>query len=260
MLPQSTTTDLNKCRGQRRHEFLVEQLHLLIQQGTLEHGAKLPAERVLAEQYKVSRGSVREAIRTLELQGLVVSKQGSGTFINTQSLNAVATLMTSSLIDGLGAGEAELKDIFEVRHLLEPQLAALAAQRATPQDVERLSSILVEQQRQIMEGETGVDADTEFHFALATATHNTALVKMVSAVEDVLRQSRDQTLRQVGRPERSLNSHRQILEMIQTRDHLGACSAMEHHLTAVEPSSAYLYFEEPAEQSPEEHSVPSIKI
>ena len=172
-----------------------------------------------------------------ELQGLVVSKHGSGTFINTQSLDAVATLMTSSLGVGLSAGEAQLHDIFEVRHLLEPQLAALAAQRATTEDVERLSSILVEQQRQIMEGETGVDADTEFHFALATATHNTALVKVVSAVEDVLRQSRDQTLQQPGRSQRSLDSHRQILEMVSAGDHEGARSAMEHHLTAVEPST-----------------------
>ncbi|MEE3250548.1 MAG: FCD domain-containing protein, partial [Chloroflexota bacterium] len=145
------------------------------------------------------------------------------------------TLMTSSL----GDGDAELHDIFEVRHLLEPQLAALAAERATDEDVERLSSILVEQQRQIMEGETGVDADTEFHFALATATHNLALVKVVSAVEDVLRQSRDQTLQQPGRSQRSLESHRQILVMVQTGDHLGARSAMEHHLTAVEPSAVY---------------------
>jgi len=194
---------------------------------------------VLAEQLKVSRSSVREAIRTLELQGLAVSKQGSGTFINTQSLNAVATLMTSSLGEGLEADEAQLHDIFEVRHLLEPQLAALAAQRATPEDVERLSSILVEQQRQIMEGETGVDADTEFHFALATATHNAALVKVVSAVEDVLRQSRDQTLQQPGRSQRSLDSHREILEMVREGDHQGARSAMEHHLTAVEPSAVY---------------------
>ena len=96
----------------------------------------------------------------MELQGLVTSKQGSGTFINTQNLNAVASLMTFSLIESLGDGEAQLKDIFEVRHLLEPQLAALAAQRATPEDEERLSAILVEQLRQIMEGETGVDADT----------------------------------------------------------------------------------------------------
>ena len=162
----------------------------------------MPAERVLAEQLKVGRGSVREAIRTLELQGLVTSKQGSGTFINTQNLNAVASLMTFSLIESLGDGEAQLKDIFEVRHLLEPQLAALAAQRATPEDEERLSAILVEQLRQIMEGETGVDADTEFHFALATATHNTALIKVVSAVEDVLRQSRDhfEQLRSICKP------------------------------------------------------------
>jgi GntR family transcriptional repressor for pyruvate dehydrogenase complex len=139
----------------------------------------------------------------------------------------------------LDAVEAQLHDIFEVRHLLEPQLAALAAQRATPEDVERLSSILVEQQRQIMEGETGVDADTEFHFALATATHNTALVKVVSAVEDVLRQSRDQTLQQPGRSQRSLDSHRHILDMVRAGDHMGARSAMEHHLTAVEPSAVY---------------------
>jgi GntR family transcriptional repressor for pyruvate dehydrogenase complex len=90
-----------------------------------------------------------------------------------------------------------------------------------------------------MEGETGVDADTEFHFALATATHNTALVKVVSAVEDVLRQSRDQTLQQPGRSQRSLDSHRHILDMVRAGDHMGARSAMEHHLTAVEPSAVY---------------------
>ncbi|MBO19624.1 MAG: GntR family transcriptional regulator [Chloroflexi bacterium] len=228
-------SELHNLQGQRLHESIVQRFHDLIQNGTLEHGSKLPPERVLAEQLKVGRSSVREAIRTLELQGLAVSKQGSGTFINTQSLDAVTSLMTS----GLGAGEAQLRDIFEVRHLLEPQLAALAAQKATPKDVERLAAILEEQQRQIMEGETGVDADTKFHFALATATHNAALVKVVSAVEDVLRQSRDQSLQQPGRPERSLESHHQILEMVRAGDHRGAREAMEHHLTAVEPSTVF---------------------
>ena len=215
--------ELQNLQGQRLHEAIVELFHAQIQLGILEHGSKIPAERVLAEQLKVSRSSVREAIRTLELQGLAISKHGSGTFINTQSLDAVTTLMTSSL----GEGESQLHDIFEVRHLLEPQLAALASERATDEDVKRLSSILVEQQRQIMEGETGVDADTKFHFALATATHNSALVKVVSAVEDVLQQSRDQTLQQPGRSERSLESHRQILEMVRAGDSLGARSAME---------------------------------
>ena len=241
MLKQSELHNLplDSLQGQRLHESIVQRFHALIQDGSLEHGAKLPAERVLAEQLKVSRSSVREAIRTLELQGLVVSKPGSGTFINTQSLDAVTTLMTSSLGEGLGAGEAQLRDIFEVRHLLEPQLAALAAKRATAGEMERLETILDEQQRQIMDGETGVDADTEFHFTLATATHNTALVKVVSAVEDVLRQSRDQSLQQPGRPERSLDSHRQILEMVRSGDHQGARDAMDHHLTVVEPATVF---------------------
>ena len=127
-------TALQNLEGQRLHEAIVELFHSQIQQGLLQHGAKIPAERVLAEQLKVSRSAVREAIRTLELQGLAVSKHGSGTFINTQSLDAVTTLMTSLFTNG----EAQLHDIFEVRHLLEPQLAALASERATDEDVDRL--------------------------------------------------------------------------------------------------------------------------
>ena len=187
-------------QGQRLHESIVQRFHALIRQGTLVHGARLPSERVLAEQLKVGRSSVREAIRTLERQGLVATKHGSGTFINTQNLDAVASLMSSTL----GSEDDLLRDIFEVRHLLEPQIAALAAQRATPEDIARLGSILEEQQRQILEGETGVDADTEFHFALATATQNAALVKVVSAVEDVLRRSRDQSLQE---PLRNRSGH-----------------------------------------------------
>lgn len=222
-------------QGQRLHECIVQRFHSLIRQGALEPGAKLPSERVLAEQLKVGRSSVREAIRTLELQGLVVTKPGSGTFINTHNLDAVAALMSSTL----GSDAELLNDIFEVRHLLEPQIAALAAQRATPEDIQRLSAILEEQQRQILEGETGVDADTEFHFALAAATHNAALVKVVSAVEDVLRRSRDQSFQQPGRPERSLASHRQILDVVRTGDSADARRAMEHHLTSVEPSAVF---------------------
>ena len=74
-------TALQNLEGQRLHEAIVDLFHSQIQQGILEHGSKVPAERVLAEQLKVSRSSVREAIRTLELQGLAVSKPGSGTFI-----------------------------------------------------------------------------------------------------------------------------------------------------------------------------------
>ena len=226
-------TEIHNVRRRRLHEDIVQQFHSLIHQGVLQHGARLPSERLMAEQFKVSRSSVREAIRTLELQGLLVSKPGSGTFINTEDLDSVVALIASTLSSG---GET-LKEIFEVRHLLEPQIAAVAAERANEEEVGRLSEILEEQQEQIEAGVTGVDADTAFHFALASATHNSALVKVVSAVEDILRRSRDLSLQEPGRPQRSLASHRQILKSVRAGDAEGARQAMEHHLTAVEPET-----------------------
>ena len=228
---QAVFTALDGLRGARLHEAIVVRLRELIRRGDLRHGSRLPPERALAEQFGVGRSSVREAIRSLELQGLLVTRHGSGSFVNTQSLDAVATLMFPE--NGAGG----LQDIFEMRHLLEPQIAALAARRATPEDIDRLTAILEEQKRQILEGETGVDADTEFHFTLATATHNPALVKVVNAVEDVLRRSRDQYLQRPGRPERSLQSHHEILAMVRARDDASALRAMDHHLTTVEPAN-----------------------
>ena len=224
---------VHSVRQRRLYEDIVQQFHALVREGNLKHGARLPSERLLAEQFSVSRGSVREAIRSLELQGLVVSRRGSGTFINTENLDSLVSLIASTL----SSGSETLKEIFEVRHLLEPQIAAVAAQRAGDDEVGRLAEILEDQERQIQDGGTGVDADTAFHFALAAATHNTALVKVVSAVEDILRRSRDQSLQEPGRARRSLASHKQILKMVKAGDAEGARQAMEHHLTAVEPAN-----------------------
>ena len=211
----------------------MQQFLSLIHGGSLQHGDRLPSERTLADQFGVSRSSVREALRSLELQGLVISRRGSGTFINTDDLNSVVALIASSL----SSGTDTLRDIFEMRHLLEPQIAFLAAQRVNTQELLQMAEILEDQERQIAQGETGVNADTDFHFALAMATHNSALVKVVSAMEDILRLSRDQSLQEPGRPQRSLASHRQILEMLQGRDQHAARQAMEHHLTSVEPAN-----------------------
>ena len=243
---------MHSIQPRRLHEDIVQQFLSLIRGGSLQHGDRLPSERVLADQFKVSRSSVREALRSLELQGLVVSRRGSGTFINTDDLNSVVALIASSL----SSGADTLRDIFEMRHLLEPQIAFLAAQRVNPQELLQMEEILEEQGRQIARGETGVNADTDFHFALAVATHNSAMVKVVSAVEDILRRSRDQSLQEPGRPQRSLASHRQILEMLQDRDEHAARQAMEHHLTSVESSN--LTSSEQAAVSDQEFSIRSI--
>jgi GntR family transcriptional repressor for pyruvate dehydrogenase complex len=163
----------------------------------------------------------------------VVSRRGSGTFINADDLDSLLALMAASL-DPVGD---DLADVFEMRHLLEPPIAALAAQRASREDVERLQQILEQQRGEIEAGKTGVESDTAFHFALASATHNTALIKVVSAVEDILQLSRDLSLQEPGRPQRSLASHHEILETIVAGDAQRTQRAMEHHLTAVEPGT-----------------------
>ncbi len=216
------------------HEGIVQRFSNLIREGALKPGERLPSERVLAEQFHVSRSSVREAIRSLELQGLVVSKRGSGTFINTDNLESMVALIASTLNTGSGT----LKHIFEMRHILEPQIAALAAQRAGQHETDEMETILETQSEEVHRGGTGVDADTAFHFSLAAATHNSALMKVVSAVEDILHRSRDESLQEPGRSQRSLDSHRDILKMIQAGDAEGARRAMEHHLSMVEPAAA----------------------
>ena len=231
---QVAQLEVSKVNG-RLYQDIVQRFHALIQQGELEHGARLPSERAMAEQFKVSRSSVREALRSLELQGLVVSKRGSGNFVNTNDLDSIVALLATTLSTGPGA-PGTLEDIFEMRHILEPQIAEMAALRANAEDVVRLSEILEEQEQQIYRGETGVDADAAFHFALASATHNTALVKVISAVADILRQSRDQNLQAPGRAQRSLESHGQILENVMAGDPLQARRAMDHHLAVVEPA------------------------
>ena len=236
-------TDL-AAKGRRLYEDIVQEFSSLIRQGVLKPGERLPSERVLADQLQVSRSSVREALRSLELQGLVISKRGSGTFINTDNLESMVALLASTLTSGADT----LKHIFEMRHMLEPQIAALAAQRANEQEVAELESILEEQVKEIADGGTGVDSDTAFHFAMASATHNSALVKVISAVEDILRRSRNQSLQEPGRPQRSLASHREILGMIHSGDAAGARRAMEYHLTTVEPEN--LTRDEPTNKEP----------
>ena len=227
----NTETQLKAIKPRRLYQDVVQQIRDLIQEGTLKPGDRLPPERDLAEQLQVSRSSLREAMRTLELQGLVVSRPGAGTFVNAETSDPMA----NALVAYLANGKDTLREVFEVRHILEPKIAALAAERATSEDIERLEETLARQADQISRGETGAEGDSAFHFSIAEATHNSALVKLVTTVADILGQSREQPLQAPGRPQRSLASHRYILDMIKQADSEGAREAMEHHISVVEP-------------------------
>ena len=159
-------TQLKAIKRRRLFQDVVQRIQDLIRDERLKPGDRLPAERELAEQLQVSRSSLREAMRTLELQELVVSKPGAGTFVRAEAPEPV----NDALVAYLSEGKDALLDVFEMRHILEPQIAALAAERATPEDLQRMEEMLAAQADQISRGETGAEGDTAFHFAMAEAT------------------------------------------------------------------------------------------
>jgi len=220
---------LKEIKKARVSEDIVAQLKALIASGKLHTGDQLPSERDLAEQFKVSRASVREAIRALESMGLLEARQGHGTYVAT-SVEA----LVQPLAHAIAREENAILDLFEVRRLLEPQLAALAAERATPQDLEELQDILEKQSHQVAEGGTGAELDTAFHAALARAAKNTLLLRLNDTLVDCLWESRRRSLETPQRPRRSLAGHRAILRALRGRDPKTAQRAMLKHLEEIE--------------------------
>ena len=214
----------------RLYQDVVGQIQGFVRQGILKPGDRLPSEREMAERLKVSRSSIREAIRTMELQGLVESRPGAGTYIRAESLDALISIISSS-VDRI---KNSAKDIHEIRCLLEPEVAALAVERATEDDLKRIVEAIEDQERQIAGGHTGIEADTAFHFAVAQSTQNWGLLIIVSILEDALGDSRDRTFQEPARARGSLVSHREVLEAIRSGDAPAARSAMSRHLMEVE--------------------------
>src|SRR5215475_2892019 len=222
--------DLAPIKSTRIYEEIVRQVKSMIAEGRLKGGDRLPPERDLADKFVVSRTSVREALRALESLGLVEIRPGEGTFVRQVSIDSLVeplALLMVSQREGIG-------ELFEARRLLEPSLAALAATRATPEEVQEMERILDEQAKEVAAGRTGLAQDAEFHAAIGAAAHNRAITRIAHAVMDLLRQSREESLNTPGRPTRSHEDHRRLLTAIRARDEGAARQAMTDHLQAVE--------------------------
>ena len=221
---------LKAIKKTRIYEEVVSQVHQLIREGRLKAGDQLPSERELSETFKVSRTSVREALRTLETMGLVISRTGMGNFVADLPIESLVAPLAKLLLEEKTA----LADVFELRKLIEPHIAALAAQRATNIDIERMKRILEKQSEAVSRGETGVEADAQLHFAIGQATQNQALEKLVSGLMEILSHSREESLQTPDRRKASIESHRVILSAIEQHDKTAAQEAMFHHIEQVE--------------------------
>lgn len=220
---------LRAVKKHRVHEEIVEQIRAEVAGGRLKPGDQLPSERDLSERFQVSRASVREAIRSLESMGLVMIKNGEGTYVSSGP-----EILLSPLVSVILQQKDVLLDIFEARKVIESEIAALAARRACPEEIQQMEEILEEQARRIAQGDTGVEADTAFHSLLTQCTKNKVFLRLNDAIVDSLRETRERSLQTHGRPARSLAGHRKILRAIRARDPARARRAMLEHLSAIE--------------------------
>ncbi|MGH7264728.1 MAG: FadR/GntR family transcriptional regulator [Candidatus Rokuibacteriota bacterium] len=217
-------------KSTRIYAEIVRQIKGLIADGQLKSGDRLPPERDLAERFRVSRTSVREALRALESTGLVAIRAGEGAFVREVSVESLIEPLALVILNQREA----IAELYEARRLLEPPIAGLAARRASPEEVHELARILTAQAGEVAAGRTGLAQDAAFHATLAHSTHNRAITRIVTTLMDLLTQSREESLRTPGRPERSHQDHRRILSAIEGRDALAAERAMLDHVIAVE--------------------------
>jgi GntR family transcriptional repressor for pyruvate dehydrogenase complex len=209
---------------------VAAQIERLIREGALQPGDKLPPERELAERFAVSRSGVREGIRSLELMGLVEPRPGEGTIVRMPTFDSLLNPLASLL-----AQKRELvSEMLDVRRMIEPSLAARAARHATGEEIAQLEEILRRQKAKVAAGELAIEEDSEFHYAIARASKNSVILKVLDMLMDVLRDSRERSLQVEGRLEKSFAGHRQIAAAIKRRDAGAAELAMRGHLAEIE--------------------------
>jgi GntR family transcriptional repressor for pyruvate dehydrogenase complex len=213
----------------RLAEEIADRIRVLMLDGTFPPGRPLPGERSLAERFGVSRGSIRDAFRTLETIGLLVTRHGQGTFPQELDVDRLVAPLASVL-----SYRHDLQDeLLDVRRMFEPAVARVAATRVTDEDLADLQRILNAQRRKLKTGRSAIAEDTAFHQVLARATGNRVIVSIMNTLNDLLVESRKLTLRQKGRPVRSIVGHEAVVAALRRRDPHAAAEAMRQHINQI---------------------------
>jgi GntR family transcriptional repressor for pyruvate dehydrogenase complex len=221
-------------QASRLYEQIVQQIEASILKGELVEGSQLPAERDLAKQFGVSRTAVREAIKALQEKGLVDAFPGRGTFVTNGTRNSMRRSLDRIIKSGEPDGWAYL---VEVRKILEPEIAALAAVRATDQDLSLMREAFDVMDNAGGDADAYIEADLDFHLALAEAAANPIVLSLIDSIVGLLREERLRIFRVEGGPERGQYHHKCILEAIERHDPQEARAAMQAHLSQVRQDS-----------------------
>jgi len=207
---------------------LTTEIEMRISDGRLRPGDRIPAERELAQELSVSRASLRQALHELEMRGLIDRRPGRGTVVLEQPAGAFRRSLAGSAPPQL----RDVDDVMDLRMVVEPPVAARAAQRHDVADLKRLTSIQ-SQMEQAKEVAAVVELDVAFHREIASSTRNPLLLRLLEVTSEWMGPSREAAVQRRRRYEASMRAHRRILDAIGVRDEVAAHDAMHDHLTTV---------------------------
>jgi GntR family transcriptional repressor for pyruvate dehydrogenase complex len=221
-------------RTSRLYEQIVQQIEESVLNGSLKPGDQLPAERDLAQRLGVSRTAVREAVKALREKGLVEAYSGRGTFITDGTTHAARQSFDLMVKIGQQEGSGHLA---ELRLILEPGIAAIAAVRVEEEHLAAMREAVAVMDLAQKDPEAYIEADLDFHLALAEAAANPLILSLIDSIVGLLREQRMKIFNVDGGPERGQIHHKRILEAMERRDPEMARVAMAAHLEQVRDDS-----------------------
>src|ERR1700689_2512329 len=221
-------------RTSRLYEQIVQQIEDSVLNGSLKPGDQLPAERDLAQRLGVSRTAVREAVKALREKGLVEAYSGRGTFITDGTSQAARQSFDLMVKIGQQDGSTHLA---ELRLILEPGIAALAAARVQEPELVTMREAVATMDRSQRDPAAYIEADLDFHLALAEAASNPLILSLIDSIVGLLREQRIKIFNIEGGPQRGQVHHKRILEAVERRDPEMARGAMRAHLEQVRQDS-----------------------
>jgi GntR family transcriptional repressor for pyruvate dehydrogenase complex len=215
-----------------RTSGVVQSLRDIIKRRGLKPGERLPPERELTQLLATSRTSIREALHTLEGVGTVEIRAGLGTFVRA---SMPTDLRGSWWEEYLANHRDRVLDMLEVREWLDGRAAALAARRASSDEINALERLLDHQARAVEANDITalVETDVQFHNLIARISRNAVIADLARGIINALRDDREAAFRLPGRPARSLAEHRAVLDAIRRGDAQGAEQLMWKHVQAV---------------------------
>jgi GntR family transcriptional repressor for pyruvate dehydrogenase complex len=222
-------------RTARLYEQIVGQIEESISEGRLKPGDQLPAERELAQQFGVSRTAVREAVKTLCEKGLVEAYSGRGTFVTSGKPQSAKHSLPWLVNNG---DPQNARYVTELREILEPEFTALAAARIEEQQLAMMREAIDVMDRSMQDPDAYIEADLDFHLALAEAAGNPLILSLLDSIVAVLREERLGVFAVPGGPTRGQIHHKLILKAIQRRDPAKARRAMIGHMQQIHEDTA----------------------